>query len=183
MKTKLVMVLAWVCAAMFASAEDTFLYWMVDVGEKTEYNFNYATIKATGADGTTSDYLLLYGSDSAASVGNKLYASNYSEANGWAAGSTTGEGIYAGLGGYGVGSKLLIELWTDGASADAAANRVAYGWFAYGDLLNNIFSAGDLAGASPFTVGASQLVPEPTGGLLTLLGFAMLALRRKQKVA
>lgn len=183
MKTKLVMVLALVCAAMLVSAEDAFLYWMVDVGDKTDYNFNYATIKAKGSDGTTSDYLSLYGPDSSDSVGKKLYASNYGVDEKYDPGSTTGSGAFAGVGGYGVGSKFLIELWTDGASADAAANRVAYGWFDYADIMNSIFSAGNLSGASLFTVGSTQLIPEPTGGLLTLLGFAVLALRRKQKVA
>lgn len=37
---KLLMAMALVGAAMVASAEDNFLYWMVDVGDSTDYAFN-----------------------------------------------------------------------------------------------------------------------------------------------
>lgn len=134
---KLLTAMALAGAAMVASAEDNFLYWMVDVGDSTDYAFNYATIKAQDESGNTSDYLWLYGQDSADKIGQRLYASNYGENGSYDPGTTTGGGAFAGLGNYGVGSKFLFELWTDGE----------------------------------------------TGGLLTLLGLAVLALRRKQKVA
>lgn len=168
---KLLMAMALAGAAMVASAEDNFLYWMVDVGDSTDYAFNYATIKAKDASGNTSDFLWLYGQDSADKIGQRLYASND-------AGTTTGGGAFAGLENYGVGSKFLFELWTDGET------RVGWtGWIDYSKLADSIFAAGDMTGSSPFTVGSTMLVPEPTGGLLTLLGLAVLALRRKQKVA
>lgn len=169
---KLLMAMALAGAAMVASAEDNFLYWMVDVGDSPEYTFNYATIKAKDASGNESDYLGLYGQDRADEIGPRLYASN-------GAGTTTGGGAFAGLGNYGVNSKFLFELWT----ADSP-NPVGWtGWIDYESIANNIFAAGDMSGALPFTVGSTMLVPEPTGGLLTLLGLAVLALRRKQKVA
>ena len=180
---KLLMAMALAGAAMAASAEDNYLYWMVDVSDSTDYAFNYATIKAQDESGNTSDYLWLYGQDSADTIGHRLYASNYGENSSYDPGTTTGGGAFAGLGNYGVGSKFLFELWTDGATADSP-NRVGWtGWIDYESIAKNIFSAGDLSGASPFTVGSTMLVPEPTGGLLTLLGLAVLALRRKQKVA
>ena len=175
---KLLMAMALAGAAMVASAEDEdkFLYWMVDVSDSTDYAFNYATIKAKDASGNESDYLGLYGQDNADEIGPRLYASNDP-------GTTTGGGAFAGLGNYGVGSKFLFELWTDGGTADSP-NRVGWtGWIDYESIAKNIFAAGDLSGASPFTVGSTMLVPEPTGGLLTLLGLAVLALRRKQQVA
>ena len=171
---KLLMAMALAGAAMVASAEDEdkFLYWMVDVGDSTDYAFNYATIKAKDASGNESDYLWLYGQESADKIAQRLYASND-------AGTTTGGGAFAGLGNYGVNSKFLFELWT----ADSP-NPVGWtGWIDYESIAKNIFAAGDLSGASPFTVGSTMLVPEPTGGLLTLLGLAVLALRSKQKVA
>ena len=180
---KLLTAMALAGAAMVASAEDNFLYWMVDVGDSTDYAFNYATIKAQDESGNTSDYLWLYGQESANKIGQRLYASNYGENGSYAPGTTTGGGAFAGVGGYGIGSKFLIELWTDGETADSP-NRVGWtGWIDYATIANNIFSAGNLAGSSPFTVGQTMLAPEPTGGLLTLLGLAVLALRRKQKVA
>ena len=180
---KLLMAMALAGAAMVASAEDSFLYWMVDVGSTEYYKFNYATIKAANESGITSDYLSLYGSDRAEPRGTKLYAANYGVDGKYETGTTTGYGAFAGVGGYGIGSRFLVELWTDGDTASDPANRVAFGWLSYDDVKNSIFAAGNMSGASPFTVGSTMLVPEPTGGLLTLLGLAVLALRRKQKVA
>ena len=180
---KLLMAMALAGAAMVASAEDSFLYWMVDVGSTENYKFNYATIKAANESGSTSGYLSLYGSDSAEPLGTKLYAANYGVDKKYDPGSTTGYGAFAGVGGYGMGSRFLVELWTDGATASDPANRVAFGWLTYDAVKDSIFAAGNMSGASPFTVGSTMLVPEPTGGLLTLLGLAVLALRRKQKVA
>ena len=172
---KLLMAMALAGAAMVASAEDKFLYWMVDVSDSRDYAFNYATIKAKDASGNESDYLWLYGQENADKIAQRLYASND-------AGTTTGGGAFAGLENYGSDSQFLFELWTDGATD--SPSRVGWtGWLTYDRIANNIFSAGNLSGASPFTVGSTMLVPEPTGGLLTLLGLAVLALRRKQKVA
>ena len=179
---KLMVLAILACAAFTASAEDSFLYWMVDVGSTENYKFNYATIKAANESGITSDYLSLYGSDRAEPRGTKLYAANYGVDGKYETGTTTGYGAFAGVGGYGIGSRFLVELWTDGATADSP-NRVAFGWRTYDAVKDSIFAAGNMSGASPFTVGSTMLVPEPTGGLLTLLGLAVLALRRKQKVA
>lgn len=180
---KLLMAMALAGAAMVASAEDNYLYWMVNVGASTKYAFNYATIKAQDASGHESDYLWLYGQESADPIGQRFYASNYGVDGSYAPGTTTGYGAFAGVGGYGMGSRFLVELWTDGSTASDPANPVAFGWLSYDDVKNSIFAAGNLSGASAFTVGSAMLVPEPTGGLLTLLGLAVLALRRKQKVA
>lgn len=181
---KLLMAMALAGAAMVASAEDNYLYWMVNVGASTDYAFNYATIKAQDASGHESDaYLSLYGQDSADTIRHRLYASNYGENGSYDPGTTTGGGAFAGLGNYGVGSKFLFELWTDGEKADSPSRVGWTGWIDYESIKNNIFSAGEMSGASPFTVGPTMLAPEPTGGLLTLLGLAVLALRRKQKVA
>lgn len=180
---KLLTAMALAGAVMVASAEDNFLYWMVDVGDSTDYAFNYATIKAQDESGNSA-YLLLYGQDSANEIGQRLYASNYGENGSYDPGTTTGGGAFAGLGDYyGAGSKFLFELWTDGG-AEGSPNRVGWtGWIDYSKLADSIFAAGKMTGSSPFTVGPTLLVPEPTGGLLTLLGLAVLALRRKQKVA
>lgn len=172
---KLLTAMALACTAMVASAEDNFLYWMVDVGDSTDYSFSYATIKAKDASGNESGYLWLYGQESADKIGQRLYASND-------AGTTTGGGAFAGLGDYGSGSQFLFELWTDGATD--SPNCVGWtGWLDYDKIASNIFSAGNMSGSSPFTVGSAMLVPEPTGGLLSLIGLAALALRRKRNVA
>lgn len=174
-------------AATAATAADTdsYLYWMVELDANVESSyssyvqFNYATIKAKNADGTTSDYLSLYGTDSSESLGTRLYASSTSGDDKM----TTGGGTFAGVGDYGADSSFLVELWMDTGSADdASATRVAYASFAYSEALSHIYDGMSQSGASPYVVSQVQAVPEPTGGLLTLLGVAVLALRRKRVI-
>lgn len=47
----------------------------------------------------------------------------------------------------------------------------------------HVYSDMSLSGINPFVYGTFQSVPEPTGGLLLLMGLGALALRRKRAVA
>jgi small-conductance mechanosensitive channel len=183
MKKLIILTIAACTAVLTAKAVDSYLYWMVDVSDNANYAFNYATIKGIDSKGTVSDYLSFYGSGSSDALGTKVYSTTYTEADSWALGTTTGEGAFTGVDGYGAGSKFLVELWADGATQNDAASRIAYGYLAYADVMDSIYKTMGTSGASAFVVGASQLVPEPTSGLLAILGFAALALRRKQKKA
>lgn len=148
-------------AAVFAlgsvvAAEDSYLYWMVSNAhyyEEPGYSiqFDYATISID--DGTT------YLSPAVASDGTRL--------------SSDG-GVYSGLFDSVNVKSFLVELWDD--SKD---DRV--GWMRYSaSSLKDYFyqNAGTHGEGSPFMV--SQVVPEPTSGLLMLLGMAGLALRRRK---
>ena len=148
-------------AAVFAlgsvvAAEDSYLYWMVSNAhyyEEPGYSiqFDYATISID--DGTT------YLSPAVASDGTRL--------------SSDG-GVYSGLFDSVNVKSFLVELWDD--SKD---DRV--GWMRYSaSSLKDYFyqNAGAHGEGSPFVV--SQVVPEPTSGLLMLLGMAGLALRRRK---
>ena len=77
--------------------------------------------------------------------------------------------------------KRLIELLNEGGTAFAQSDQVGYS-----TLLNGGYIAKQGAGMSSpttatyFSFSGYSAVPEPTGGLLTLLGIAGLALRRKR---
>ena len=158
--------------ALVASADVSYFYWGVNAG--SEYAFNYATIKAV-QDETTSDFLKLYQYNSSSGA-TKLYANKD-----LSAGTTTGN-IFADVSGYTTGSQYLVELWsTDTTSSEAAATVIAWQKVDYSDVTANIFTQMGQSGNQPYTF--SNFVPEPTSGLLLLLGSAALALRRKQKVA
>ena len=185
---KLMILAVSACAAMLtATAEENFLYWMVDVNDKTDYSFSYATIKAVNSNGTTSDYLSFYGSDASTSIGTKSASTaylSYIDNNGTGAntGTQTSGGAFTGIDGY-VGSTFLVELWADSSTDGSASTRVAWGNLAYSLLKDSVSTGLNQSGATAYTVTGSQLIPEPTSGLLALLGFAALALRRKQKKA
>ncbi len=177
---KLMILAALTCATM---ARADFLYWSVDLSDDSIYSFNYATVKATDGNGTTGDYLKLYGGGQTESSSTKVYSSNYGVNGDYSLGTTTGGGTFAGLDANGGISSFLVELWTDGATSDAAATRVGYTSLAYSDLVSYIYSDMAMRGDTPYVVTDSQLVPEPTSGLLALLGVAALALKRKHQKA
>ena len=162
---------ALLCAAataVRAADTDAYLYWMVNVSDNKDYAFSYATIKVAGSD----TYLSMYTEGSTVASGTRLYGAADS-------GNLTTETGFTGVGGYS-GSTFLVELWASGTGADGSDTRVAWGSLAYAALSGYVYTEMGQGGASPYTVTASQVVPEPTSGLLALLGLAALALRRKQ---
>ena len=76
-------------------------------------------------------------------------------------------------------SQILFELWS--ASGDSF-ERVGYYTALYSDLTGNIMESGGVSPAMPLMIAQvhAEAVPEPTSGLLTVLGVAFLALRRKR---
>ena len=164
---------ALLCAATAATTvraadTDAYLYWMVNLGDTSEYAFSYATIKVAGSD----TYLSMYTENSTVASGTRLYGAADS-------GNLTTEAGFTGVGGYS-GSTFLVELWASGTGADGSDTRVAWGSLAYAALSGYVYTEMGQGGAKPYEVTASQVVPEPTSGLLALLGLAALALRRKQ---
>ena len=149
-------------------ADYQYLYWMVDETHDTDqYQFTYATVKADD-----SSYLYLYDQDG--KTGSfKFYASDV------VAGADTGlftSAGYAGLGeGSYVGSTFLFELWNQ--------DNEKVGWksVSYSALAGNVFANTQSgSGSTPFVV--SNVIPEPTSGMLLLIGIAGLALRRRKQL-
>ena len=167
--TKMItLAVAMMAGSLFADYQ--YLYWMVDItGESSDYQFNYATVSMNGT--------LLDNNDSAnASVGSYIMANAVTEAASTALGYVAGEGKGNSYWAYDVTgfatSTFLFELF------DASDNRVAWKQVSGSSLANYIQTTGMSQVESPYVV--SGVVPEPTSGLLLLLGIAGLALKRKQ---
>ena len=170
---KKLFILAALSVALNASADDQFIYWMIGEGATLDGNAlesgDYYAKVSTGYG--SGNYLNLYDSPDATSDGyGEVYTVNYNSTYGsWEtfAGFASEDNIPA---------KLFVELYADSDCKN---------WIGGGDLeytIGNITGGGmghaDVAVATTF-----QSVPEPTSGMLLLLGVAGLALRRKNKKA
>ena len=195
--------------AGIASAGDDVLYWMVDSnasvtspygGEPVSIGdfFNdfasgegsafAARVRVTG--GNIQDgqdvFLDLYIPGYGLDIGGGEYGVEFSEVGGyWGAGVPTGN--QSPSGDYSAGTpeySFIVELgnidaqdnWTTVATSASAS------YSSLGDYIHETFdiNPGQIAVWSPNMFTA---VPEPSSGLLTLIGFAFLALRRKRKEA
>ena len=130
-------------------------------------SYDFAMVSFT-TDGTnpSGGYLDLYADGETVSQGQAL-----------ASGS---DAAYASLGSNpSPESQILFELWS--ASGDSF-ERVGYYTALYSDLTGNIMESGGVSPAMPLMIAQvhAEAVPEPTSGLLTVLGVAFLALRRKR---
>lgn len=164
---RLVAVAAIALAAKVVLAADSYLYWMVENAHYADYTpveFDYATIR-DNADAEPTYLTWGSGSDS------KVYASYYFDNT--LSHASSGR-VYTNIGEAGAISTFLVELWS-------AGDVVGYQTYEYAQLLaagNILYDSTAEAGATPHVV--SQVVPEPTSGLLMLFGLAGLALRRKR---
>ncbi len=167
MKLKMVTALfATLLAANMAKAVDSYLYWMV--GENVTYQQNNSAVAWDYAKVKQGDnYLNWYaGYPSATAVTDSLRSDNAGESLYWGVVDASDQA-----------STFMFELWADADSS----NPVGYLSATYADLKNFIT---DAYGKTPANGAYSltQVVPEPTSGLLMLFGLAGLALRRKRRV-
>lgn len=159
------------CLSLAARAD--FLYWMVDNPTDTSdqaVGFDYATIRSTASD---DSYLTMAGS---ATPGQ----TEFYNLNGTGTSGTTGQ-AYADLSGTDPSDGYVIELWTGNGTdptkvAMLQLNGEAIRQNIYSDMQPGGFNGDPLTASSGFTP-----VPEPTSGLLLLIGFAGLALKRGRK--
>ena len=152
---------------------DLLLYFQIDSSNLTfvengsACSYDFAMVSFT-TDGTnpSGGYLDLYADGETVSQGQAL-----------ASGS---DAAYASLGSNpSAESQILFELWS--ASGDSF-ERVGYYTALYSSLTGNIMESGGVSPAMPLMIAQvhAEAVPEPTSGLLTVLGVAFLALRRKR---
>ena len=135
--------------AMVASADDSYLYWMVDDEYTSGYTWDEAKLFAVDSSWEKSAPLDEYSAwDGTTPLGTSAYLDNYS---------------------------YYSELYNEGNVVAHSSSALPYSLWKGGD-----FSTEAPAFASSFAAGA---VPEPTSGLLVLLGGALLGLRRRRVVA
>ena len=189
-------------------ADEDVLYWMVDrsatvedtqagttatIGEffssYPEGSAFAARVRVTGGDIQAGQdvFLDLYIPGYGLDVGGGEYGVEFSEVGGyWGAGVPTGN--QSPSGDYSAGTpeySFIVELgnidssdnWTTVATSAAAT------YSSLGNYIHQTFdiNPGQIAVWAP--TAFSVPVPEPSSGLLTLIGFAFLALRRKRKEA
>ena len=147
-----------------SSANASALYWQVT--EATGVNFDYAKLMVTGGDLSAPKVVDAVESQSGTS-GNNYVPLTSSE-----------------LGAYGVdGYSFFVEMMNYGNDTPVKTSERA----SYRDLLDSGYIATGLtdatsamASATPANFGTNP-VPEPSSGLLLLMGGAMLALRRRRQ--
>ena len=147
-------------ACITSANADSYLYWMV--GNGSSFDAEYAKIAYTTGDGVSATYL--YNGNPGAAADQKEFYNFYLDQYALI-GSTTLDSSY----------KFFVELYNDNDQVVGVSRMLAFD--AIKDAIGPDFMS--ITGQANF----SASIPEPTSGLLTLLGFGLLALRRKQKKA
>ena len=200
-------VVAFLQAGVSFAGENDVLYWMVDGSVPVEQRDGNTTVKGlydnwsanaaegsafaarirvTGGDITEDTFLDLYIPGYGLDVGGGEYGVEFSQVGQyWGAGVPTGN--QSPSGDYSAGTpeySFIVELgnidssdnWTTVATSAAAT------YSSLGAYIHQSFGLNPTEMAV-WTPSQFTAVPEPSSGLLTLLGFAFLALRRKRKEA
>ena len=158
MKKLIMGVAAMVCG--IALAEDSYLYWQINQNEAEKpIEFAYAQVKATTVDGDiyVGEAMGVQGGGTARSAGpiNSAFdAAAYGEGSGYS---------------------FVVELMN--SEYDVIGESETFG---YAAIAQYIWSPMGQKGESAWTVTTFSAVPEPTSGLLLLIGVAGLALRRRR---
>ena len=159
-----------VSGALMASADDSYLYWMIgDTSPYAESAYDTVRVAAEDSSGKIS-YLTLYGPG-----GDDLKTTTVSsdEINKL---KSDGQALYAKLISGTSFSSFVIELLNDSNKLVAQSATLSYT-----DALANYY----ITTANSMTLPAmwaatSFAIPEPNSGLLMLVGMAVLGLRRRK---
>ena len=200
-------------AVFVSDAGDDVLYWMVDdtatvswwTGKDTQTSGSVssffdsygaaegsafaARIRVTGGDIQDGDdvFLDLYIPGYGLDVGGGEYGVEFSTVGGyWGAGVPTGN--QSPSGNYSAGSpeySFIVEL----GNIDSSDNWTTVAWTepasyaSLGAYIHETFDINPSSMAVWVPTSFATPIPEPTSGLLTAIGFALLALRRKRRLA
>ena len=144
------------------------LYWQIN---NNPNNDQYAAVAVLNEAGELQGYANILDGDGGEKVGNLV-----------AAGDAMSETQYADISGYDSSYKFVVEMLS--VNSDNAWER---GWtsgtpMTYSELKDaGYVSEGGMAPVGVNAWTASVTIPEPTSGLLLLVGGSLLALRRKRR--
>lgn len=152
--------------AFAATADVEALYWQVT--EASNVNNVQFTAAALGVNDGSSTFYLPNGSSS----GNQWISASQGGLSTQEAAAILGEGDHSGW-------SFFIELQNyDAQNGWYTSGRSDN--YTYAQVQNNIFSTSGVLSTAPAAWTPSTPVPEPTSGMLLLIGGALLALRRRR---
>ena len=168
MRKLMMMAIAALCAHA-ASAEDSYLYWMVGEDAAKDFTYDAVAVSAFTGDDAGSLLTLYYGNGNPVDGKKLAWDSNYS-----------GLPLYASLTGVADSSySYVVELFNDSVKVGQSASLLYTDAMArnYVELMT---TAGTLPVMSTWSAGGFTAVPEPNSAMLVILGCAALALRRRK---
>ena len=157
---KILTVLIVLGAAIVASAEDSYLYWMV--GNTGDYSYDTVVVKG---DGNALAIYNLNGKKMGDSSVAKSVVDAYAGAD---------MGLYAALGSNPTYSSYAIELYNDSSFVAVSSPLLSSALADYITTVNSI-------SLPKAWVASSFAIPEPNSAMLLLIGCAALGLRRRRQ--
>ena len=166
---RLMMIALALTLAHAASAEESYLLWMVDGTKTGDIQYDAVAVTAfTGGDVSKGSLLTLYYGN-----GNPVGGTLVDKDS-----ATSGLPLYASLTGVADSSySYVVELFY-GNELVGMSDNLAYTSATSAGNIARATSAGSLPGLAAWTPASFRPVPEPTSALLALVGLGALALRR-----
>lgn len=153
--------------SMVALADaDSYLYWMITTSD----DYAYAKIRAANdPDTQTSNYLNIY-NVGLGSIGESITKGQVADE------AAYGDGLYAGMvDSANLPASFIVELFN---AQDKFISQSVISSSAVADYL---YRGGTGIPPSSFVAASSFAIPEPSSGLLMLVGCAVLGLRRRRQ--
>ena len=173
------LLLAAIISAAGAFASDSYLYWMINNTTSDAGKFDYAYVRIRDANTTpeADSYLTIYDGafeDPYEVGGESGVSKTYIEKA-----ATRQSGFYASLANISdlSSASFIVELYNDEGKFLAQSFNNG----SYSTVNGYIYSGGISVPPSVAWTAGTFALPEPSSGLLMLVGFAMLGLRRRRQ--